>query len=128
MEMLDPGGRLTKSRDLEAKIFRVLSKRTKVALDNFNERVRSAWQKNLADLATTAVTPWNLWNSYARYAVDFAQRSILFWDTMRQRGNEYLKHNQEGLPPVLHFDYEMVLDGRTFAKPVNYALVRITPP
>src|SRR5262249_668623 len=30
--------------------------------------------------------------------------------------------------PVLRFEYEMVLDARTFAQPVNYALVRITPP
>jgi pimeloyl-ACP methyl ester carboxylesterase len=29
---------------------------------------------------------------------------------------------------VLHFDYEMVLDGRTLDRPVNYALVRIVPP
>ena len=35
---------------------------------------------------------------------------------------------QAGLPPVLHFDYEMVLDGRTLERPVNYALVRIVPP
>ena len=33
-----------------------------------------------------------------------------------------------GLPPVLHFDYETVVDGRTLARPVNYALVRIMPP
>ncbi len=29
---------------------------------------------------------------------------------------------------MLHFDYEMVLDGRTLERPVNYALVRIVPP
>ncbi len=35
---------------------------------------------------------------------------------------------QRGQPPVLHFDYETVLDGRGFERPVNYALVRIVPP
>jgi hypothetical protein len=28
---------------------------------------------------------------------------------------------------VLAFDYDMVLDGRSLAKPANYALVRIKP-
>ena len=35
---------------------------------------------------------------------------------------------RQGMPPVLHFEYEMVLDGRTLERPVNYALVRIVPP
>ena len=29
---------------------------------------------------------------------------------------------------MLHFKYETVVDARTFAKPVNYALVRVLPP
>jgi hypothetical protein len=59
------------------------------------------------------------------YWVDACQRSILFTDTMRKRGNNYLKHLREGQPPVLTFDYEVVLDGRDLERPVNYALVRI---
>jgi pimeloyl-ACP methyl ester carboxylesterase len=56
------------------------------------------------------------------------QRSLLLWDTLRQRGNDFLERNRAGLPPVLHFDYEMVMDGRHFERAVNYALVRIKPP
>jgi pimeloyl-ACP methyl ester carboxylesterase len=62
------------------------------------------------------------------YAVDAAQRSILFWDTLRQRGNGFLDNSAQGFKPVLHFDSEIVADGRTFARPVNYALLRIKPP
>ena len=65
------------------------------------------------------------WNDYA---VDFAQRAILFWDTMRQRGNDFREHQKKGLAPLLHFDYETVLDARKFARPVNYTLFRIVPP
>jgi pimeloyl-ACP methyl ester carboxylesterase len=65
---------------------------------------------------------------WADYGTDLAQRSVLFWDTLRQRGNVALEHELAGKPPVLHFDYEMVLDARKFEKPVNYALVRIVPP
>ena len=55
------------------------------------------------------------------YWVDACQRTILFWDVMRKRGNIALEHYREGKPPVLKFDYETVLDGRTFERPVNYA-------
>jgi hypothetical protein len=65
---------------------------------------------------------------WSSYATDVAQRSILFWDTIRRRGNQYLEHERAGKPPVLVYDYEMVVDGRTLTRPVNYALVRILPP
>ncbi len=68
------------------------------------------------------------WTAWPQYAVDFAQRSILFWDTLRQRGNNFLEHERQGLPPVLHFDYETIMDGRSLERPVNYALLRIVPP
>lgn len=59
------------------------------------------------------------------YAKDTTQRSFLFADIMRKRGNTYLSHLEEGQPPVLVFDYDTILDGRTFDPPVNYSLVRI---
>jgi hypothetical protein len=34
-------------------------------------------------------------------------------------------HIDAGQPPVLVFDYEMVLDGRTLENSVNYAIVHI---
>ncbi len=59
------------------------------------------------------------------YWLDSCQRSVLFTDIMRKRGNMYLEHARLGHPPVLIFDYEMVVDGRIFDKPVNYSLIRI---
>ena len=61
------------------------------------------------------------------YAVDAAQRGILFWDTLRRRGNEYIEHTEAGKPPLLKFEHEMLLDGRSFEQPCNYALLRILP-
>ncbi|HKQ47922.1 MAG TPA: DUF3141 domain-containing protein [Phycisphaerae bacterium] len=61
------------------------------------------------------------------YAVDAFQRSILFWDVLRQRGNNYLDHKKKGQPPILQFEYETIIDGRTLEQPVNYALLRIKP-
>ena len=62
------------------------------------------------------------------YMVDAAQRSLLFWDVMRQSGNQYREHLAETAPHVLDYEAELVVDGRTLARPVNYALVRIVPP
>jgi len=62
------------------------------------------------------------------YLVDAWQRAILFWDTLRERGNQYLEHERSQKPPVLAFEHETVLDGRNLPKPANYALLRIKPP
>ena len=57
------------------------------------------------------------------YMVDAAQRSVLFWDVMRQRGNQYREHLAETAPHVLDYEVELVVDGRTLERPVNYVLV-----
>jgi hypothetical protein len=63
---------------------------------------------------------------YFDYQRDFFERTILFWDTLRQRANNMLEHERAGLPPLLDFKYETLLDARSFERSVNYALLRIT--
>jgi pimeloyl-ACP methyl ester carboxylesterase len=60
------------------------------------------------------------------YQVEFWRRSVLLLDTLRVRANNMLAHEQAGLPPLLNFDYEIILDARRFEHPANYALLRIT--
>jgi Protein of unknown function (DUF3141) len=60
--------------------------------------------------------------------VDAWQRSILLLDALRRRGNNYFEHNSHTAPNVLSFAAELVLDGRTLLRPVNYGLVRIITP
>ncbi len=62
------------------------------------------------------------WNDYW---VDFTQRALLFMDVLRIRGNNYLDTIKEGEPPVLVFDYEIILSGADLDRPVNYDLARI---
>jgi hypothetical protein len=66
--------------------------------------------------------------SAVEYVVDAAQRSILFWDVLRQRSEQYHAHLAETAPHVLDYNVELILDARTFDRPVNYALVRVIPP
>ena len=60
------------------------------------------------------------------YQRDFYERSVLFWDVLRQRANNMLEHERAGMPPLLDFKYETLLDARRFEQPANYALLRIT--
>jgi pimeloyl-ACP methyl ester carboxylesterase len=62
------------------------------------------------------------------YWIDAWQRSILTLDALRQRGNTYLEQGAKNAPNVLSFPFELVRDGRTLTRPVNYMLVRIVPP
>lgn len=125
--MNDPTRHLARSSELAAKVGTLLQKRLTIAREQFLERARAAYAAQEPG-RTSPPTPWEAWTSAADYAVDFAQRSVLFWDTLRQRGNNFVEHTRAGLPPVLHFQYQMVEDGRGFERPVNYALVRILPP
>jgi pimeloyl-ACP methyl ester carboxylesterase len=62
------------------------------------------------------------------YMTDAMQRSVLFWNAMMERGNIDIAHEEAGTPPVLVYDYEVILDGKTLKRPVNYFLIRIIPP
>jgi len=62
------------------------------------------------------------------YFSDAWQRSFLFLDVLRQRGNIYREQAAKEAPNVLDFAAELIVDGRKLARPVNYGLVRIEPP
>src|SRR6476660_3713237 len=84
---------------------------------------------NLNEAAAAA--PMQAFGPFApaiEYMVDATQRNVLFWDVMRQRGNQYHEHMAKVAPHVLSYGAEIVIDGRTLERPVNYALARIIPP
>ena len=75
--------------------------------------------------ASRAAPDHSLAVAYA-YGRDLWERNILFWDTLRQRADNMIAHERAGKPPLLNFDYEILLDARQFERPVNYALARLT--
>jgi pimeloyl-ACP methyl ester carboxylesterase len=123
-----PTARLASSLALQARVGEVLQNRTRLALEHLRCRVAAACERQAGEGAAQPLLPWQAWAGGAQYAVDLAQRSVLFWDALRQRGNNFIEHERQGLPPVLHFPYETVMDGRSLDRPVNYALLRILPP
>ncbi len=129
MSLPTSAGKLARSQDLATRVSMVLRKRSELANEALARRLAEAGtESGMAELVGDPSRLARLWSDWPGYALDAAQRSILFWDTLRRRGNAYLEHVQAGQPPVLHFDYETVLDGRGLPHPVNYALVRIVPP
>ena len=72
--------------------------------------------------------PRALWGMWQEYLTDSTQRSALVFETLRKRGNVYLDHVESGMPPVLDFSYEVIIDGKELSSPVNYLLLKITPP
>jgi hypothetical protein len=74
------------------------------------------------------MTDFTGFNHFQNYWVDAWQRYILSLDTLRQRANIYREQANKTVPNVLGFKAELVRDGRTLERPVNYALVRIVPP
>lgn len=126
---MDVGTQLARSEDIGIRIGMVYRRRAENAVRHATERVEKALDgkdapARISSLLAGAANPMGA----AQYALDATQRAILFWDTLRQRGNQFIENVLKGQPPTLHFDHELVLDGRAFERPVNYALLRIKPP
>src|SRR5215468_297023 len=81
----------------------------------------TAWMGTGLGIPSSAHDAWSYWQ-------DACQRAVLFWDVMRRRGDNYLANTAKTTPNVLKFDSTLVADGRKLPRPVNYGLVRITPP
>jgi hypothetical protein len=74
------------------------------------------WQKSLPSTA------------FSDYVRDVWERSILFLDILRERGNQHEDMLARGVTSVLTYDSELVMRGDELPDPVNYSLLRIIPP
>jgi len=119
---------LTDAAVVSEKVGRVFQKRMQLAFDRFSNRLSDSVEHQPLQPGQMLLDPWKPGREWWEYSVDLAQRAILFWDTLRERGDNFIAHEKAGKPPLLHFEYEIVLDARQFEQPVNYALVRIIPP
>lgn len=92
------------------------------------------WTKSLGGSAAPAAgTPaWPVAGAaggpLGEYLLDSWQRSVLFLDVLRQRGNEQEEITSRPQATVLTFDHEILMSGRALPRPINYSLSRIVPP
>src|SRR5690349_20169260 len=85
-------------------------------------------QVDISGAPASTTWPMDLVRQAWSYGFDALQRGTLFFDVMRQRAEASEQHSAKEAPHVLKFDCELVMDGRQLPQPVNYVLVRITPP
>ncbi|QTL02542.1 DUF3141 domain-containing protein [Aquabacter sp. L1I39] len=78
--------------------------------------------------ARTTALPHLPGGPFADYLQDSWQRSILFADLMRQRGNQQEEITSRPTATVLSFDHEVIASGHALPRPINYSLTRIIPP
>ena len=84
--------------------------------------------KALMEGLRSAQSEGRISSDYAEYLRDAWERMILTVDTLRKRGDIFLEHEAAGCPPVLIYDYEVVMDGKDMDYPSNYTLLKIIPP
>jgi hypothetical protein len=84
--------------------------------------------KALMEGLRSAQSEGRISSDYAEYLRDAWERMILTVDTLRKRGDIFLEHEAAGCPPVLIYDYEVVMDGKDMDYPSNYMLLKIIPP
>jgi hypothetical protein len=91
-------------------------------LNAMKSKQEKSWAQNQIAASLNPIAP------ALEYLIDLSQRTILFWDVMRARGNGYREHEAKTVPHVLRYQVELIVDGRTLERPVNYGLVRVVPP
>ena len=72
-------------RELHSKVARLFQTRVSSAQARFRERTQKALSKMVGELAAKPLWPWDLWLDCSNNALDCWQRTILFWDALRQR-------------------------------------------
>ncbi|WP_386078066.1 DUF3141 domain-containing protein [Vreelandella sp. F11] len=95
----------------------------------------SAWSKQNSDATmvpgSDAISaffdPFGFGRAAFGYWRDSMERSVLYLDVMRERGNQYLEHMEQTKPNVLGFETEVLMDGRKLPRPTNYELLRVLP-
>jgi hypothetical protein len=85
-------------------------------------------ETQMSSIGASFPSPFGMFAPAVEFMIDAAQRAVLFLDVIRQRADQYREHLAETAPHVLDYELELVVDGRTLQRPVNYVLVRVVPP
>lgn len=80
-------------------------------------------KKSLAKIDTA----YSLWQQWLSYSTDSSKRLLQTADVLKERGDIFIEHERAGCPPVLDYDYDIIMDASTFDRPSNYVLLKIKP-
>ena len=90
---------IDRSLQISRSVGSMFERRMRAASEAYVSRLREARNAYARSLTPGAkLSPQHAWQEWVEYGVDFVQRSVLFLDTMRQRGNDWISHEQSGKP------------------------------
>ena len=87
-------------------LFTHLNRLQRLQQENILAGIRRRQERRFKPVRAGALSKPPTLRDWVDFSTDFSQRSILFWDTLRQRGDDTLAHQREGFPILLKFDYE----------------------
>ncbi|MEM6678797.1 MAG: DUF3141 domain-containing protein [Pseudomonadota bacterium] len=102
--------------------------RAKATLDRMEQAAAALPMPALDAETGMPEEPTTSGNALTEYLQDAAQRWLITMDILRERGDIFLDHEAKGCPPVLVYDYKVVMDGANLPHPCNYELLRLKPP
>lgn len=86
-------------------------------------------QTSEMESSTWAVnTPLGIADAWTEYVRDAMVRSAKALDVLRQSSDAHAEHAADGSPPLLDYDYSVIMDGADLPNPCNYILLKISPP
>lgn len=118
---------LAESRELNSS---VASSHIKQHLQQFKTNSKTLYEdaKSIKSSLQKAQSPLQLWQQWLSYSTDSAKRFFQSAEILKERGDIFIEHELAGCPPVLDYDYEVIMEASTFDRPCNYVLLKIKPP
>lgn len=88
----------------------------------------TALSEDFVTKTTQLGSPMAVSKAWGDYVKDAQERAILTAGILQERADNTVAHMAAGNPPVLVYDYEIVLEGRDMAPASCYRLLHILPP
>lgn len=89
------------------------------------------FEAQVADMKSSTFatnTPIGMIDAWSEYVRDAARRGAKTLDVLRQSADADADHEAAGSPPLLDYEYTILMDGADLPNPCNYMLLEITPP
>jgi len=128
--LLDARSELSASSSIASILATASSRHAQRISDQHSSRAQDGITatQGLIDQLRARQADGSLVDAWTEYLRDASERAVLTLDTLRKRGDIFIAHEEQGCPPVLIYEHEVVMDGRTLPNPSNYMLLRILPP
>lgn len=108
----------------------VASRHIKQHLQQFKDNSKTLYEdtKSIKSSLQQTQNPLQLWQQWLSYSTDSSKRLLQTAEILKERGDIFIDHELAGCPPVLDYDYDVIMDASNFDRPCNYVLLKINPP